>query len=76
MAMPFGWLGFNPRSYRWAWQIFRPSRWRKVRRLFEREEIDITAYTGKRVRVRGLVTRFNGPMIEATHPEQIEVLAE
>lgn len=49
---------------------------RKVRRLFEREEIDITAYTGKRVRVRGWVTRFNGPMIEATHPEQIEVLAE
>ncbi len=49
---------------------------RKVRRLFEREGIDITAYTGKRVRVRGWVTRFNGPMIEATHPEQIEVLAE
>lgn len=30
--------------------------------------------TGKRVRVRGWLRRFNGSMIEATHPEQIEVL--
>jgi endonuclease YncB( thermonuclease family) len=29
---------------------------------------------GKRIRVRGWLRRFNGPMIEATHPEQIEVL--
>ncbi|MCE2509647.1 MAG: thermonuclease family protein [Alphaproteobacteria bacterium] len=49
---------------------------RQARRLFEREGIDITAYTGKRVRVRGWVSRYNGPMIEATHPEQIEVLSE
>jgi micrococcal nuclease len=30
---------------------------------------------GKRVWVRGWLRLFNGPMIEATHAEQIEVLA-
>lgn len=30
--------------------------------------------SGKTVRVRGWLRRYNGPMIEATHPEQIEVL--
>ncbi|MFT5540486.1 MAG: micrococcal nuclease [Alphaproteobacteria bacterium] len=30
--------------------------------------------SGKTVRVRGWLKRYNGPMIEATHPEQIEVL--
>ncbi len=29
---------------------------------------------GKKLRVRGWLRRYNGPMIEATHPEQIEVL--
>ncbi len=28
------------------------------------------------VRVRGWVKRFNGPLIEVTHPEQIEVIEE
>ena len=31
-------------------------------------------YEGRTVRVRGWLKSFNGPMIEATHPEQIEVL--
>lgn len=31
-------------------------------------------YRGKRVRVRGWVFETDGPMIDATHPEQIEVL--
>ena len=31
---------------------------------------------GKRIRVRGWLKSFNGPMINATHPEQIEVLGE
>jgi endonuclease YncB( thermonuclease family) len=31
-------------------------------------------YRGRRVRVRGWLKSYNGPMIEATHPEQIEVL--
>ncbi len=29
---------------------------------------------GRRIRVRGWLKQVNGPMIEATHPEQIEVL--
>ncbi|HSR73118.1 MAG TPA: thermonuclease family protein, partial [Kiloniellales bacterium] len=45
-----------------------------VRRLFESEGIDPLSYRGQRVRVRGWLESYNGPMIEATHPEQIEVL--
>ena len=44
------------------------------RRRFESEGIAIEDYEGRLVRVRGWVDSFNGPMIEATHPEQIEVL--
>ena len=47
-----------------------------VRRLFEAEGIDPLDYGGKRVRVRGWIKSFNGPMIEASHPEQIEVIEE
>ena len=45
-----------------------------ARRLFEREGRAPAAYRGRRVRVRGWVQSLNGPMIEVTHPEQIEVL--
>ena len=48
----------------------------KDRRTFEAAGIDILAYRGRRVRVRGWLESYNGPMIEATHPEQIEVLDE
>ena len=48
----------------------------KARRVFERDGIDIRAYADKHVRVRGWVKRFNGPMIEVTHPEQIEILEQ
>ncbi len=44
------------------------------RRRFETADIAIEDYEGRMVRVRGWVDSFNGPMIEATHPEQIEVL--
>ena len=47
-----------------------------VRRLFEAEGIDPQLYAGRRLRVRGWVKSFNGPMIEVTHPEQIELLDE
>jgi len=47
-----------------------------VRRVFEAEGIDPLGYGGKRVRVRGWIKSFNGPMIEASHPEQIEVIEE
>lgn len=45
-----------------------------VRRLFEAEGIDPQRYEGQDLRVRGWVKSFNGPMIEASHPEQIEQL--
>lgn len=46
------------------------------RRLFEAEGIAVGDYAGRRVRVRGWLRSYNGPLIEATHPEQIEVLDE
>ncbi len=47
---------------------------RRARKRFERAGLDPESYSGKRVRVRGWIKSYNGPMIEATHPEQIEVL--
>ena len=44
------------------------------RRRFEAAGLAIEDYEGRIVRVRGWVDSFNGPMIEATHPEQIEIL--
>jgi endonuclease YncB( thermonuclease family) len=41
---------------------------------FGRDGVDPLAWGGRRLRVRGWVRSFNGPLIEATHPEQIEVL--
>jgi endonuclease YncB( thermonuclease family) len=49
---------------------------KRHRRLFEREGWDLAALKGRLVRVRGWVKRFNGPLIEVTHPEQIELLEE
>ena len=49
---------------------------RKDVSAFTAEGIDLKALAGKRVRVRGWVIWRNGPMIEATHPEQIELLTD
>ncbi|MGH6832700.1 MAG: thermonuclease family protein, partial [Methyloceanibacter sp.] len=38
--------------------------------------IDLKALAGARLRVRGFLAWRNGPMIEASHPEQIELLPE
>jgi micrococcal nuclease len=46
---------------------------RRDLKLFGRE-FDPKAFEGKTIRVRGWVKSLNGPMIEVTHPEQIEVL--
>ena len=43
-------------------------------RAFREEGIDPLEFEGQRVRVRGWVKWFNGPSIDADHPEQIEVL--
>ena len=45
-------------------------------RVFTMEGIDPAAYEGRRIRVRGWVESWNGPMIEVTHPEQIEEVSE
>ena len=39
-----------------------------------RDQTPVARYERRRVRVRGWLKSYNGPMIEATHPEQIEVL--
>jgi len=38
--------------------------------------IDLKSLAGRRLRARGFLIWRNGPMIEATHPEQIELLPE
>jgi endonuclease YncB( thermonuclease family) len=45
-------------------------------RVFTMEGIEPAAYEGRRIRVRGWVESWNGPMIEVTHPEQIEEVSE
>ncbi len=45
------------------------------RRLFVGGNRDPSGLVGKRLRVRGWLKSFDGPVIEATHPEQIELLA-
>ncbi len=44
------------------------------RKLFDRAGFDYLGLTGHRVRVRGWLKHYNGPSIEASHPEQIEIL--
>jgi endonuclease YncB( thermonuclease family) len=47
---------------------------REAMKLFREAGIDPLALKGQRVRVRGWIERRNGPLIPASHPEQIEVL--
>lgn len=42
--------------------------------LFESAGLDPLSLEGRRIRVRGWIKKWNGPMIDATHPEQIEIL--
>ena len=46
----------------------------RSRRLFRKAGFDLKAFENKRIRVRGWVRSRNGPLIVATHPEQIELL--
>jgi endonuclease YncB( thermonuclease family) len=48
----------------------------RARRVFEAAGIDLADYEGRRVRVRGWLKSRNGPMIDVTHPEQIEELED
>jgi len=47
---------------------------RKSLARFEAAGLDLEALPGTRIRVRGFIEWWNGPMIAATHPEQIELL--
>ena len=53
---------------------------RKDSRAFAASGLDMKtwplSWVGKKLRVRGWIYWRNGPMIDATHPEQIEVLDE
>lgn len=42
--------------------------------VFQSGGIEPIELEGKRIRVRGWIRKWNGPMIDATHPEQIELL--
>jgi len=44
-------------------------------RTFPPEAREAVHWQGRSVRVRGWVQRYNGPLIEADHPEAIELLA-
>jgi micrococcal nuclease len=47
---------------------------RKDAASFTSAGLDPAALAGKRLRVRGWLAWRNGPMIETTHPEQVELL--
>lgn len=49
---------------------------RRVVTMFSEAGIDPLMLKGRPIRVRGWLKKRNGPMIEATHPEQIEVLGD
>ena len=49
--------------------------WRRTVGMFDSDEImKEIIEEGRRIRVRGWLAWRNGPQIEATHPEQIEVV--
>lgn len=48
---------------------------RAAQRLFEMAGIDPLGYEGTLIRVRGWIDDYDGPRMDVTHPEQIEMLA-
>ena len=48
----------------------------KALRLFRNAGVDPLLLENQRIRVRGWLKKYNGPLIEATHPEQIEKAGE
>ena len=47
-----------------------------ARRLFHASGLEPETLAGRVVRVRGWIESYNGPMIEVTHPEEVEVSQE
>jgi len=48
----------------------------RARKLFKSADVDPLDYKNKIIRVRGWLKKFNGPAINATHPEQIEIIKQ
>lgn len=48
----------------------------KLEPAFRDAGIDLMRLPGRHIRVRGWLNTYNGPTIEATHPEQLEILDE
>ncbi len=48
----------------------------RTKKALAKAGLAVETLKGKRLRVRGWVKSRNGPMIEATHPEQIELLPD
>lgn len=48
---------------------------RDSEKLFKTSGIDPLGYAGKRLRIRGWIDSRDGPRVEITHPEQVEVLS-
>ncbi len=46
----------------------------RERALFAKAGIDLALLAGRRIRVRGWIESYNGPMMRVTHPEQIELI--
>ncbi|MBL4800339.1 MAG: thermonuclease family protein [Emcibacter sp.] len=46
----------------------------RAARKFRKVNIQPENYKGKKIEVRGWLKSYNGPMIEATHPEQITII--
>jgi endonuclease YncB( thermonuclease family) len=47
---------------------------RKYKRKIEKSGLNLEKLKGKKIRVRGWIERWNGPLIKVTHKEQIELL--
>jgi len=47
---------------------------KRAAKLFSTTDLSPDAIQGRRIRVRGWLRKRNGPMIDVTHPEQIEIL--
>lgn len=45
----------------------------KVRKALAKQGMDPVGFKGRTIRVRGWLKDYNGPMIEMTHPEQLEL---
>ncbi len=45
----------------------------KVRRMFDKKDINLSDFEGKNIIVRGWLKYYNGPSIDITHPEQLVI---